>query len=123
MFNHLTAKERDHVYSMLGRLIPYKQSWRFCGAFGGMNEVGPPICTREYGHTGYHIAYTTKSEVVSVWEERESMTSREARRKLGSRSMRRAGIRKVRLKSGQYRITGKATVATQVRRLRGRSSL
>jgi hypothetical protein len=45
------------------------------------------------------------------------MTSKEARRKLGSRSVRRAGISPIRLRSGANRKITKDRVAVSVRRL------
>lgn len=45
------------------------------------------------------------------------MTHKQARRKLGSRSVRRAGISSVRLRSGGTRATTKEKVAVAVRRL------
>ena len=46
-----------------------------------------------------------------------SLTHKEARRKLGSRSVRRSGISPVRLKSGANRAANKDTVAVAVRKL------
>lgn len=45
------------------------------------------------------------------------MTHREARRKLGSRSVRRSGIRVIRQRSGMMRKSNKPRVAVSVRRL------
>ncbi len=45
------------------------------------------------------------------------LSHKEARRKLGSRSVRRAGISAIRLRSGANRKTDKARVAVSVRRL------
>ncbi len=46
-----------------------------------------------------------------------ALTHKEARRKLGSRSVRRAGISAIRLRSGANRKTDKTRVAVSVRRL------
>mgnify|MGYP001598896008 CR=1 FL=1 len=46
-----------------------------------------------------------------------ALTHKQARRKLGSRSVRRSGISVIRLRSGANRKTDKATVAVSTRRL------
>lgn len=45
------------------------------------------------------------------------MTHREARAKLGSRSVRRSGVRALRQRSGKMRVPSKPRVAVAVRRL------
>lgn len=45
------------------------------------------------------------------------MTHREARKRLGSRSVRRSGVRAIRQRSGKMRVSSKPRVAVAVRRI------